>query len=79
MAVVAKTDFVVTLPRSMGIRFAAGFGLMALEPPITRAPFTTTLIWPDALAADPGIVWLRGIVRELATFGVPAMQPGTDP
>jgi DNA-binding transcriptional LysR family regulator len=75
MAVVAKTDFVVTLPRSMAVRFAPRFGLMALEPPITRPPFTTTLIWPEALAADPGIVWLRGIVREQAMSGVPRGGP----
>ncbi|MBV9078343.1 MAG: LysR family transcriptional regulator [Methylobacteriaceae bacterium] len=67
MAVVARSDRVVTLPRTMAMRFAPGFDLVALPPPIERPPFTVTVIWPDALDSDPGIAWLRRIVVEEAT------------
>jgi DNA-binding transcriptional LysR family regulator len=66
MAVVARSDLVVTLPRSLAARFAPGFGLIVRDPPIDRPPFTTTLIWPEALDRDPGAVWLRGLIAEEA-------------
>lgn len=64
MAVVAETDLVVTLPRSIALRQAAALGLVAVEPPVAPPPFTTTVIWPEVLDADPGNAWLRGLVRE---------------
>jgi DNA-binding transcriptional LysR family regulator len=64
MVVVAESDLVVTLPRSIALRHATALGLVALEPPVPRAPFTTTVIWPEVLEADPGNTWLRGLVRE---------------
>jgi DNA-binding transcriptional LysR family regulator len=66
MAVVARSDLVVTLPRSLAGRFAPGFGLVMRDLPFERAPFTTTLIWPEALARDPGNMWLRRIAVEEA-------------
>lgn len=77
LAVVAATDLVVTLPRSIALRHAGPLGLVALEPPVPLAPFTPTLIWPEVLDADPGIAWLRRIVVEeaRATEGV-APLPG---
>jgi len=74
MAVVARSDLVVTLPRSMATRFAPGFDLLALDPPVERPPFTITLIWPEALDAEPGIAWLRRVVREEAA-GIEAVMP----
>lgn len=74
MAVVARSDLVVTLPRSMANRFAPAFGLLALEPPLERDPFTSTVIWPDVLDADPGIAWLRRTVVETAA-GLEGVMP----
>jgi DNA-binding transcriptional LysR family regulator len=67
MAVVARSDLVVTLPRSMALRFKESFGLVALDPPLARPPFTITAIWPEVLDADPGTMWLRRVVREEAS------------
>lgn len=40
--------------------------MVVLEPPLLSEPFTTVAIWPETLDADPGITWLRGVVREEA-------------
>ncbi|WP_376089195.1 LysR family transcriptional regulator [Roseomonas sp. CCTCC AB2023176] len=79
MEVVARTDLVVTLPRTIALRHAASLGLATAEPPIRRPAFTTTTIWPDVLDADPGITWLRGIIREEAAAieGVVPLRPAT--
>ncbi|WP_188311947.1 LysR family transcriptional regulator [Salinarimonas soli] len=74
MAVVARSDHVVTLPRTLAMRFAQGVDLIALPPPFARAPFTPTLIWPEALDADPGMAWLRRTVREEA-LRIPGVMP----
>jgi DNA-binding transcriptional LysR family regulator len=66
MAVVARSELAVTLPRSIALRYLDAFGLTALEPPIARPPFTISTIWPDVLDADKGIGWLRGLIREEA-------------
>lgn len=63
MAVVARTDMVVTLPRSLAGRYQEGFGLVALPPPIVRPPFTVVAIWPEVLDARPASAWLRSLVR----------------
>jgi len=69
MAVVARTDMVVTLPRSLAHRYAEPLGLVALKPPVERAPFTVGMIWPDSLDAEPGMNWLRRLVTEEARVG----------
>lgn len=81
MAVVAESDFVVTLPRSIALRHAATLGLVAVEPPLAPAPFTTTVVWPEVLDADPGNIWLRALVRDEARriAGAASPPPGAPP
>jgi DNA-binding transcriptional LysR family regulator len=81
MAVVAESDLVVTLPRSIAMRHAGLLGLVALDPPLEHPPFTTTVIWPEVLEADPGNAWLRGLVREEAgrIAGTEALRQGAPP
>ncbi|WP_270937202.1 LysR family transcriptional regulator [Falsiroseomonas oryzae] len=74
MAVVAESDLVVTLPRSIAVGHAAALGLVALEPPLAPPPFTAAVIWPDVLDADPGNAWLRSLVREEAR-GIAGAMP----
>jgi DNA-binding transcriptional LysR family regulator len=62
--IVAETDLVVTIPRSIALRYAAPHGLAILEPPVSRPPFTVISTWPAVLDADPTNAWLRGIVRD---------------
>lgn len=67
MTVVAKSELVVTLPRSLASRYLDTFDLVALPPPMPRAPFTVVAIWPEALDAEPSSAWLRAVVREEAS------------
>jgi DNA-binding transcriptional LysR family regulator len=67
MAVVAESDLVVTLPRSIAVRHTAALGLVALETPLAPPPFTTAVIWPEVLDADPGNAWLRKVVQAEAS------------
>ena len=62
--IVAETDLVVTIPRSIAVRYAAPHGLVMLDPPVPRPPFTVISTWPAVLNADPTNAWLRGIVRD---------------
>lgn len=66
MAVVAKSELVVTLPRSLASRYLETFDLVALAPPVPLTPFTVVAIWPEALNAEPSNAWLRAVVREEA-------------
>jgi DNA-binding transcriptional LysR family regulator len=66
MAVVARSELAVSLPRSIALRYLDAFGLTALETPVARPPFTISTIWPEVLDADNGIGWLRGLIREEA-------------
>lgn len=66
MAAVARSDLVVTPPRSLADRYLSAFDLVALDPPVVRPPFTVVSIWPQVADADPRSRWLRGVVREEA-------------
>lgn len=79
MAVVARSELVVTLPRSLASRYLDAFDLVALAPPVPLAPFTVVAIWPEALDAEPSSAWLRAVVREeaagLGDTPAPSMLP----
>ncbi|MGP9822286.1 LysR family transcriptional regulator [Salinarimonas sp. NSM] len=66
MEVVARSDRVVTLPRTLAIRFAAGLDLAVREPPVDETRFTPTLIWSEVHDADPAMRWLRDLIAEEA-------------
>ncbi|MEM9454809.1 MAG: LysR family transcriptional regulator [Myxococcota bacterium] len=66
--VVLETDYVVTLPRRLALRFAALENLRVVEPPVEVVGFTMSQLWHERLQDDPGHAWLR---RTL----VAAMQP----
>jgi DNA-binding transcriptional LysR family regulator len=66
MAVVARSDLVVTLPSSLAVDYIDAFELAALLPPVERPPFTVTALWPEALDSQPSSRWLRSLVREEA-------------
>jgi DNA-binding transcriptional LysR family regulator len=66
MTVVAGSDLIVTLPRSIAVRHTKPLRLIALKLPLERAPFTTTVIWPRVMEADPGVQWLKGLIVEQA-------------
>jgi DNA-binding transcriptional LysR family regulator len=66
LAVVAESDFVVTLPASIARRYAVQNGLVAIAPPIAYPVVIHTSIWSGVRNADPSHQWLRQLVREAA-------------
>jgi DNA-binding transcriptional LysR family regulator len=65
MAVVARIGMAVT-PPTLTRAYADAAGLAVLPSPVPRPSFTPGLVWPDALVADQGATWLRGLVRQAA-------------
>ncbi|WP_043539026.1 LysR family transcriptional regulator [Salinarimonas rosea] len=77
MEVVARTDHVVTLPRTLAMRHAPALGLVVRDPPLDERAFTPTLLWPAALDTDPAMRWLRDLVSQEAAR-LPHAEPAED-
>jgi DNA-binding transcriptional LysR family regulator len=67
LAVVAESDFVVTLPASIARRYSVQYDLVAIAPPIDCPAITHTLIWSGVRDTDLANQWLRKLVRESAS------------
>jgi len=67
-AIVARTDYVLTLPRRVA-RAAASANLRLLEPPLELEGFPVELIWHQRGDADAGVVWLCQQIRRAARTG----------
>lgn len=64
--VVARTDLVLTLPRSYAQIAAQRLDLVMRETPFTMPGFTMYQCWHERMHADPGHTWLRNVVHEIA-------------
>jgi len=65
--VVAATDLITTLPRSLAISAAARLDLVMREPPLTVPGFSLYQCWHERVDADPGHAWLRTLVHRIAS------------
>jgi DNA-binding transcriptional LysR family regulator len=63
---VASTDLVCTLPRSVALRGAEQHALQLLPPPVQLAPIRVPLSWHERWQHDAGHSWLRGRIVEAA-------------
>jgi DNA-binding transcriptional LysR family regulator len=68
--IVARSDLVLTAPRSLAEALAGLVPLRVLRPPIDVPPFTTCMVWHERGDHDPAQRWLRAQV--LAACGAPA-------
>lgn len=66
LAIVARTDLLVTLPGSIADRFAPGLELERRPTPVAGEPFAIAAIWSEALTRDPAQAWFRASVRKAA-------------
>ena len=60
-ALVADSDYVLTLSRRVAIILAASRELVIVEPPLKLEPYAVNLIWHPRVDADPAHRWLRGL------------------
>jgi DNA-binding transcriptional LysR family regulator len=64
--IVASTDLVWTAPRFLAKAFAEHLPLTLREPPLEIPGFEVKARWHVRLDRDPGLAWLRGLVRAVA-------------
>jgi len=65
-AIVATSDLVWTAPAGLARAFAESYALAIRPPPLAIPSFTIALRWHLRLDRDPGLAWLRGMLREVA-------------
>lgn len=64
--IVATTDLVTTLPRSIAVRAAARLPLALREAPVAIPEFTLYQHWHERVDADPAHRWFRGVIHDAA-------------
>lgn len=64
-SIVARTDFVALLSRRVAEPQAKALGLVTFAPPVRLPKSTIGHVWHDRLDADPGHVWLRGVIEDV--------------
>jgi DNA-binding transcriptional LysR family regulator len=63
LRLVEGTDLLLTLPRRLAEGAAAERGLVLLKPPLALPRFTVEALVHPRAGTDPGLVWLRGLIR----------------
>ncbi|MDX3906931.1 MAG: LysR family transcriptional regulator [Pigmentiphaga sp.] len=63
--IVAQTDYIATIPRTLAATFEYAWGVKMYEPPMRLPPYDVSQFWHERFAREPGRVWLRSVVREL--------------
>lgn len=64
--IVATSDLIWTAPTSLARAVSAAFPLAIRTPPLDIPGFTNVMRWHLRLDRDPGLAWLRGLLREVA-------------
>jgi len=65
-AIVARTDYVMTIARSVAQQMAKIYKLRIFAPPIRLDGFEVAMAWHPRSEADPGINWLKEQIRQNA-------------
>jgi DNA-binding transcriptional LysR family regulator len=63
--IVARTDYIVTVPRRLALAFEGLAGIRMVEPPIRIEPFEIRQHWHERYHHDPANKWMRGLIAEL--------------
>jgi len=66
---IARTDYLLTLPARVASSLAPKYGLVVREPPLSVRGFAFAMFWHARLDADPGATWFRSLL--LASAGTP--------
>lgn len=65
-AIVATSDLVWTAPSGLAHAFAESYALAVRPPPLAIPSFTIAMRWHLRLDRDPGLAWLRAMLRQVA-------------
>jgi DNA-binding transcriptional LysR family regulator len=63
--IVAQTEFLVIVPRQLGMALAAQERVQVLEPPFPLPQYKVKQHWHERFHADAGSIWLRQTMAEL--------------
>jgi len=66
-AIIAKTDLIVTVPRSIADYYSRLENLRIVEPPINIKPYAIHQFWHARFHNDPALKWLREVTSTLFT------------
>lgn len=64
--VISQTDYIGVLPRRLVEIFQQTMNLFAYEPPFPQRQFPLSMLWHQRLNKEPGLLWLRKILMEVA-------------
>ena len=74
-AIIATTDMIVTVPRSIADYYTRLENLRMVEPPLNIKPYAVKQFWHPRFNADPAIRWLRESVVRLFGTQSNAVRP----
>jgi DNA-binding transcriptional LysR family regulator len=63
--IIANTDLIATVPRSVGLVFRGFAGLRVIEPPLETPNIRVALYWSTRFSKDPSNEWLRSVIIDL--------------
>jgi DNA-binding transcriptional LysR family regulator len=66
LAAVSQSDIAALLPRRLATAFMGPYRLALFEPPYSSPPFEIMSLWHREHGDQPAILWLRGLLREVA-------------
>jgi DNA-binding transcriptional LysR family regulator len=64
--VVAASDLLAVLPEALVLAHGAMLGLVTTDVPLDAGTFEEFLLHPARTHFDPGCMWLREVIREVA-------------
>src|SRR5262249_45939781 len=64
-AIVARTDFVMTIPHRIARKYSELYALRIFPTPLRVRGFEVAMAWPTRREVDPAIHWLRAQTRML--------------
>ena len=67
-AIVARTDFVMTIAGRIARKYSELYSLQIFSPPLRVPGFEVAIAWPTRSEADPAIQWLRTQIRLLDCY-----------
>jgi DNA-binding transcriptional LysR family regulator len=65
--ILQRAAAIATVPEQPARKWADVFGLTSSPVPVRIAPFGISMIWHAKREGDPGLQWLRGVVRDVVT------------
>jgi DNA-binding transcriptional LysR family regulator len=66
LAIVAKSDLILTAPAGLALLVPGGLKVLALPPPLRLPQHSVNLLWHERFTKDPGHGWLRSLIVDVA-------------